>query len=85
MLRLMVASETFTPLSQSSSKTSQCSLRVRSGLAFRCPGSHSLKALPFTEGLPGILRMFTFPVWRLRLSQFDGGAGDSEEFGDLLP
>ena len=35
----------------------------------RWPGSHSLKALPFTEGLPGILWMFTSPVRRLRPSQ----------------
>ncbi len=67
MLRLIVASETFTPLSPS--KASQCSLRVRSGLVFRCLVSHSLKALPFTEGLPGILRVLTSPVRRRRLSQ----------------
>ena len=52
MLRLIVASETATPVS--SKKASQCSLRVRSGLLFRCSGSHSLKASPLTEGLPGI-------------------------------
>ncbi len=53
MLRLIVASETSTPLS--SSKASQCSLKVRSGLDFSCSGSHCLNALPYTEGLPGIL------------------------------
>ncbi len=53
----------------SSTKVSRRSLRARSGLAFRCPGSHSRRALPFTEGLPGILWIFTSPVWRQRLSQ----------------
>src|SRR5215217_2118566 len=67
MLRLIVASETSTPLS--SSKASQCSLRVRSGLNFSCWGSHCLKASPFTEGLPGIFIVSTPPVWRLLLSQ----------------
>src|SRR5215216_5924574 len=67
MLRLIVASETSTPLS--CEKASQCSLRVRSGFLFRCPGSHCLNALPFTDGLPGILWMLTSPVWRLLLSQ----------------
>lgn len=67
MLRLIVASETSMLLS--SSKAWQCSLKVKSGLDFSCSGSHPLKALPFTEGLPGILWMFTSPVWRLRLSQ----------------
>src|SRR5215216_3827000 len=67
MLRLIVASETSTPLS--SSKATQCSLKVRSGLDFSCSGSHSLKASPFTEGLPGIFIVSTPPVWRLLLSQ----------------
>src|SRR5918994_3970033 len=67
MLRLIVASETSTPLS--SSKASQCSLGVRSGLDFSCPGSHSLKASPFTEGLPGIFIVSTPPVWLLLFSQ----------------
>ena len=67
MLRLIVASETSTPIS--SSKASQCSLKVRSGFAFNWAGNHSLKALPFTEGLPGIFIVSTPPVWRLRLSQ----------------
>ena len=53
MFRLIVASETFMPLS--SSKALQCSAKVRSGLDFSCSGSHCLKALPFTEGLPGDL------------------------------
>jgi hypothetical protein len=67
MLRLIVASETSTPLS--SSNACQFSLKVRSGLDFSCSGSHSLKAAPFTEGLPGIFIVSTSPVWRLRLSQ----------------
>src|SRR5215216_1296035 len=56
-----------TPLS--CEKASQCSLRVRSGFLFRCPGSHCLNASPFTDGLPGILWMLTSPVWRLLFSQ----------------
>src|SRR5215203_652967 len=67
MERLIVASETSTPLS--SKKASQCSLRVRSGFDFSCSGSHSLKASPLTEGLPGIFIVSTPPVWRLLLSQ----------------
>jgi hypothetical protein len=67
MLRLMVASETSKPLS--SSNASQCSLRVRSGLDFSCPGSHSLKASPFSAGLPGIFIVSTPPVRRLLFSQ----------------
>src|SRR5215203_6178542 len=67
MLRLMVASETSTPIS--SSKAWQCSLRVRSGLDSSCWGSHRLKASPFLGGLPGILWMLTSPVWRLLFSQ----------------
>src|SRR5215203_6264398 len=63
----MVASETATPVS--SSKASQCSFKVRSGLSLRCPGNHSLKAPPFTEGLPGISWMATSPVRHLLLSQ----------------
>jgi hypothetical protein len=53
MLRLMVASDTCMPIS--SSNASRCSLKVRSGLDPNCLGSHSLKAAPFTEGLPGDL------------------------------
>jgi hypothetical protein len=53
----------------SSKKASQCSDKVRSGLDFSCSGSHCLKALPFTEGLPGILWIVTSPVRRLLLSQ----------------
>src|SRR5918992_4852428 len=53
----------------SSKKASQCSDKVKSGLDFSCSGSHCLKALPFTEGLPGILWMSTSPVWRLLFSQ----------------
>jgi hypothetical protein len=67
MLRLIVASETSTPVS--SRKAWQCSLKVRSGFLSNCSGSHSLKALPLTEGLPGIFSMFTSPVVRLLLSQ----------------
>jgi hypothetical protein len=67
MLRLIVASVTSMPLS--SKKASQCSDKVRSGLDFSCSGSHCLKALPFTEGLPGILWIVTSPVRRLLLSQ----------------
>ena len=53
----------------SSKKAWQCSDKVRSGLEFSCSGSHCLKALPFTEGLPGILWIVTSPVRRLLLSQ----------------
>ena len=67
MERLIVASETAKPVS--SSKASQCSLRVRSGLFFSCWGSHSFNASPLTEGLPGIFIVSTPPVWRLLLSQ----------------
>src|SRR5215216_3026522 len=67
MERLIVASETSTPVS--SKKASLCSLRVRSGLDFSCSGSHSLKASPFSAGLPGIFIVSTPPVWRLLLSQ----------------
>src|SRR5215208_4129366 len=67
MLRLIVASETSMPVS--SKKGSQCSLRVRWGFVFSCFGSHSLKASPFTDGLPGIFIVWTSPVWRLLLSQ----------------
>jgi hypothetical protein len=82
MERLIVASETSTPVS--SKKAWQCSLRVRSGLDFSCWGSHSLNAWPLTEGLPGILWMSTSPVWRLLFKEaFDGRAGDSEEILDL--
>src|SRR5215212_545282 len=83
MERLIVASETSTLVS--SKKASQCSLRVRSGFDFSCWGSHSLKASPFTEGLPGIFIVWTSPVWRLLLRPaFDGRAGDPEEVFDLL-
>src|SRR5215211_1345717 len=67
ILRLIVASETSTPIS--SEKASQCSLRVRSEFLFRCSGSHRLNASPLTEGLPGILWMSRSPVWRLLFSQ----------------
>ena len=48
----MVEVETFCP--NSSSKASRCSSRVRSSLASRCFGSHSLSIAPFLAGLPGI-------------------------------
>jgi hypothetical protein len=61
MARLIVASETFTPLS--SPNASECSLSVKLGLATNCWGSRSpLKALPFTGALPGIFLVFTSPV-----------------------
>src|SRR4051812_12260906 len=65
--RLIVASETSTPAS--SKNASQCSLRVRSGFFSKCFSSHSLKALPFTDGLPGIFFVPTPPVWRLLFNQ----------------
>jgi hypothetical protein len=67
MQRLIVASETATPVS--SSKASQCSFKVRSGVLFSCSGSHSLKASPLTEGLPGLFIVSTSPLWRLLYSQ----------------
>src|SRR5829696_2823254 len=83
MERLIVASETSTPLS--SKKASQCSLRVRSGLDFSCSGSHSLNASPLTEGLPGIFIVSTPPRLASPLEPaFDGRVGDPEEVLDLL-
>src|SRR3712207_3426239 len=51
------------------SMTSIDRIGIRSGLSVKCPGSHSLKASPFTAGLPGIFIVSTPPVWRLLLSQ----------------
>src|SRR5215218_4046334 len=53
----------------SSSKAWRCSSRVRSSLASRCLGSHSLSITPFLEGLPGIGSGSTSPVSRRLLSQ----------------
>jgi len=56
----MVEVETLCP--NSSSKASLCSSRVRSSLASRCFGSHSLSIAPFLAGLPGIALGCTSPV-----------------------
>src|SRR5215204_3194156 len=64
----MVELETTSPNS-SSSKASLCSSRVRSSLASRCLGSHSLSIVPFLEGLPGIGLGSTSPVSLRLLSQ----------------
>src|SRR5215208_3932350 len=53
----------------SSSKAWRCSSRVRSWLASRCSGSHSLSIAPFLGGLPGIALGWTSPVCRGLLSQ----------------
>src|SRR5829696_7032328 len=63
----MVEVETLCP--NSSSKAWRCSSRVRSSLASRCCGSHSLSITPFLEGLPGIALSLTSPVSRRLLSQ----------------
>src|SRR5215210_5115280 len=63
----MVEVETLCP--NSSSKASRCSSRVRSSLASRCFGSHSLSIAPFLEGLPGIGLGSTSPLSRRLLSQ----------------
>src|SRR5215208_6501262 len=54
MVRHIVALEIFTP--KASSKASQCSSRVRSGLLSSWEGSHSASRSPFTAGGPGIGR-----------------------------
>src|SRR5215217_6680657 len=56
----MVEVETSSP--KRSSKAWRCSSRVRSSLASRCLGSHSLSIAPFLEGLPGIGLGCTSPV-----------------------
>src|SRR5215218_1130567 len=61
--------EVETPSPNSSSKASQCSSRVRSSLASRCSGSHSLSIVPFLAGLPGIGSGSTSPVSLRLLSQ----------------
>src|SRR5215207_7458201 len=63
----IVEVETLCP--NSSSKAWRCSSRVRSSLASRCLGSHSLSITPFLEGLPGIGSGSTSPVSRRLLSQ----------------
>src|SRR5215203_1059988 len=63
----IVEMETLCP--NSSSKAWRCSSRVRSSLASRCLGSHSLSITPFLEGLPGIGSGSTSPVSRRLLSQ----------------
>jgi len=63
----MVEVETSSP--NSSSKAWRCSSRVRSSLASRCLGSHSLSITPFLEGLPGIALGSTSPVSRRLFSQ----------------
>ncbi len=59
--------ETLSP--NSSSKASLCSSRVRSSLASRCFGNHSLSIVPFLGGLPGIALGSTSPVCRSLFSQ----------------
>src|ERR671912_2536408 len=59
--------ETSSP--NSSSNASRCSSKVRSSLASRCFGSHSLSIAPFLGGLPGIGCGSTSPVSRRLLSQ----------------
>jgi hypothetical protein len=58
--RVFWAVEAFTP--NSSSKTSQCSSRVRSGLLRRWLGSHSLGIPPLMAGGPGMGLGSTSPV-----------------------
>src|SRR5215217_7196377 len=65
----IVEVETSSP--NSSSKAWRCSSRVRSSLALRCLGSHSLSIAPFLEGLPGIGWGSTSPVsLRLFIQRF---------------
>src|SRR5829696_6454459 len=63
----MVEVDTSSP--KCSSKASRCSSRVRSSLAWRCSGSHSLSIVPFLAGLPGIGSGCTSPVSLRLLSQ----------------
>src|SRR5215212_1437383 len=56
----MVAVDTFTP--KSSSKASQCSSRVRSGLLRRWSGNHSLSIAPLIAGGPDGTLAPTSPV-----------------------
>jgi hypothetical protein len=60
MLRLIVAVDTLTP--RSSSKASQCSSSVRSGLLRRWPGNHSWSIAPLVAGGPGMGLGSTSPV-----------------------
>jgi hypothetical protein len=79
MERLIVASET------SSSKSSQCSLRVKSGFLFRCSSSHSLKgARPSARAYRGSSSSRGPRLGPPVEPALDGGAGDPEEFLDLL-
>src|SRR5215213_9132360 len=75
----MVEVETLCP--NSSSKASLCSSRVRSSLASRCLGSHSLSIAPFLEGLPGIGLGSTSPVSRrLFIQRFMVGVDTEKVF-----
>lgn len=67
MVRHIVALETFTP--KPSSKASQCSSRVRSGLLSSWEGSHWASSSPFTAGGPGMGRGSTSPLSLLIFSQ----------------
>jgi hypothetical protein len=67
MARHIVALETFTP--RSSSKASQCSSRVSSGLRSSWEGSHPESISPFLAGGPGMGRGSTSPCSRLIFSQ----------------
>ena len=58
--RLIVAVETLTP--RSSSNSSQCSAKVRSGLAPAWAGSAASSAAPFRAGGPGTGLGSTTPV-----------------------
>src|SRR5829696_10272722 len=70
----------------SSSKACRCSSRVRSWLASRCSGSHSLSIAPFLGGLPGIALGWTSPVSRRLFSQrFMVGIDTRESPCDVLP
>jgi hypothetical protein len=67
MLRLIVAVDTVIP--SSSSKASQCSSRVRSGLLRRWPANHSSSIPPLMAGGPGMGLGSTLPVSRRLFSQ----------------
>jgi hypothetical protein len=54
--------EVETASANSSSNAWRCSSRVRSSLASRCLGSHSLSIAPFLDGLPGIALGSTSPL-----------------------
>ena len=67
MLRLIVAVDTVIP--SSSSKASQCSSRVRSGLLRRWPANHSSSIPPLMAGGLGMGLGSTLPVSRRLFSQ----------------